>query len=103
MRLEIQTLHVTQGNSNYVTVFARRNREEDPQPTHEYNIDFSSTAGEHTTNGKEDETSSPEAADAGATEYQDDPAAEVFGTAGDQVKDISLPKMTNILIDPNAI
>ena len=62
-----------------------------------YNIDFSSTTGEHTTNGKEDETS-PEAADAGATEYQDDPAAEVFGTAGDQVKDIPLPRMTNILI-----
>ena len=72
-------------------------REEEHKTTHLYYINCSSAKGENTTNGKEEETS-PEAADADATEYQDDPAAEVFGTAGDQVKDIPLPRMTNILI-----
>ena len=74
-------------------------REEEHKTTHLYYINCSSAKGENTTNGKEEETS-PEAADADATEYQDDPAAEVFGTAGDQVKDIPLPRMTTILIVP---
>ena len=35
----------------------------------------------------------PEAGDAGATEYQDDPHAEVFGTAGDQERGLSITEI----------